>query len=161
MTPTSAPDPSPAARRGRTTTGLALAAIATLAFAGIGCSSTPPTGTPIIRAVPVAGEPAIVAPEEDGVIVLFKPGDRIDLALSVQGSIGHVEGEGQQSLVIDREFMVWARENGASISFDDGRTWRSATKAMRGSFAVDWKRAAEEQGGSVSEVALNVMAEPR
>ena len=98
-----------------------------------GCSAVPPTGTPIIRAVPPDGEGPMTVAGRDGVIVVFKPGDRIALTLDVRGSIGHVEpASGGQEVVIDREFMVWSVPRGASISFNDGRDWTPAERAIAG-----------------------------
>ena len=144
----------------RLTRAGAAAALLTLAVAG--CSTVPPDGTPIIRAVPPAGQGVPTAVGDEGVIVIFKPGDRIDLDFEVTGSIGHVEGDGgRRTLVIDREFMVWSSPRGASISFDDGRTWTPADRAITGGFEVDWRRATPADGGQVTEVLLSVEASPR
>jgi len=134
-----------------------------------GCSVAPPNGTPIIRAVPPAPAASAADPAapmvvgREGVIVLFKPGDRIDLDFDMRGSIAHVEGAREQRvLVVDREFMVWTRGGDrASISFDDGRTWRPASKAIEGSFDIDWRRTSPEQGGDVSELIVGITASPR
>jgi hypothetical protein len=133
-----------------------------LVLAAAGCSTVPPDGTPIIRAVPPSGVGVPTAVGEDGVIVIFKPGDRIDLDFDVAGSIAHVEGEGGgRTLVIDREFLVWSGPKGASISFDDGRTWAPADEAIAGEFGVDWRRASPGDGGQVNRIILSVTASPR
>lgn len=139
-----------------------VAAAGVLGLAVAGCSTVPPDGTPIIRAVPPAGVGVPTAVGQDGVIVIFKPGDRIDLDFTVDGSIGHVEGPGGgRTLVIDREFMVWSGPRGATISFDDGRTWTAAERAIAGEFNVDWRRASPADGGQVNQVLLSVTASPR
>ncbi len=136
-----------------------LAAAATALLGG--CTSAPPTGTPIVRAVPADDAPAPVA-SRDGVIVLFKPGDRIELSLDVDGDLAHVEGDGRAgTLVVDREFMVWSGDGNAGISFDDGRTWRPADRALTGEFTVDWRRDEGDEGGGVNEIVVRVSASPR
>ncbi len=142
---------------------LAAAALAASSLMALGgCSAVPPNGTPIIRAVPPDGEGPMTVAGREGVIVVFKPGDRIALTLDVRGSIGHVEpASGGQELVIDREFMVWSGPHGASISFNDGRDWTPAERAIAGMFEVDWRRAPEAEGGEVNEVIVRVTASPR
>lgn len=145
-----------------TSRAVAVATATVLTLAVAGCSTVPPDGTPIIRAVPPAGEGVPTAVGDEGVIVIFKPGDRIDLDFDVTGSIGHVEGEGGgRTLVIDREFLVWSGPRGASISFDDGRSWAPADQAITGDFNVDWRRASAVDGGQVNQVLLSVTASPR
>ena len=157
--------PSSPARRGasaRCVRLLAAAAALPPALVGLGCSHAPPTGTPIVRAVPVDDAPSVPVATRDGVIVLFRPGDRIDLTLDVDGELAHVEGDGHAgTLVVDREFMVWSGRGRAAISFDDGRTWRAADRALAGEFGVDWRRDDDAEGGGVNEVVVTVGASPR
>lgn len=137
--------------------GLAAAAFV---IAAAGCTSVPPDGTLIVRAVPSMGELTHASAKDAGVIVSFEEGDRIALRLDVDSPLGHVEtadGGPAGHFVVDQDFWIWSGRSGTSMSFDEGRTWESARRALDGAFGVQWLREATGR----SEITVSIDARPR